>query len=44
MDDTGKELWRTVGMKRAEFINGTVRIERIDSTIEYYTPNGIKLC
>ncbi len=44
IDDTGKELCRTVGMKRAEFINGTIRIKRIDGTIEYYTPNGIKLC
>lgn len=44
IDDTGKELWRTAGMKRADFINGTIRIERIDGAIEYYTPNGIKLC
>lgn len=44
IDDTGKELWRTVGMKYANFINGTIRIERIDGNIEYYTPNGIRLC
>lgn len=43
IDDAGKELWRTAGMKHASFINGTIRIERIDGTIEYYTPNGIKI-
>lgn len=44
IDDSGRELWRTAGLRRAEFINGAVRIERIDGAIEYYTPNGIKLC
>lgn len=44
IDDTGKELWRTSGMKGAQFVNGAIRIERIDGTMEYYTPNGIKLC
>lgn len=43
IDDTGKELWRTGGLRNAGFVNGAIRIVRPDGNIEYYTPNGLKI-